>query len=40
MTDTVQFGKLVLTGMGYTGRQATLMAMPSHTIHLVSIIFA
>ncbi|KAL6693174.1 hypothetical protein J3F84DRAFT_396632 [Trichoderma pleuroticola] len=36
-----QFSKIVLTEtLGYTSRQATLMSMPSNTIHLVSVVFA
>ncbi|PTB48596.1 hypothetical protein M431DRAFT_99731 [Trichoderma harzianum CBS 226.95] len=35
------FSKIVLTEtLGYTSRQATLMSMPSNTIHLVSVVFA
>uniref|UniRef100_A0A0D2Y1F3 Major facilitator superfamily (MFS) profile domain-containing protein n=1 Tax=Fusarium oxysporum (strain Fo5176) TaxID=660025 RepID=A0A0D2Y1F3_FUSOF len=36
-----QFSKIVLTQtLGYSSRQATLMGMPSNTIHLVSVVFA
>ncbi|KAF5652158.1 allantoate and ureidosuccinate permease [Fusarium sp. NRRL 25303] len=35
------FSKIVLTQtLGYTSRHATLMAMPSNAIHLVSVVFA
>ncbi|KAF5566587.1 DAL5-Allantoate ureidosuccinate permease [Fusarium napiforme] len=35
------FSKIVLTQtLGYSSRQATLMGMPSNTIHLVSVVFA
>ncbi|KAI7759721.1 hypothetical protein LZL87_009044 [Fusarium oxysporum] len=34
------FSKIVLTQtLGYSSRQATLMGMPSNTIHLVSVVF-
>jgi hypothetical protein len=38
---TEQFSKIVLTQtLDYTSRHATLMAMPSNAIHLVSVVFA
>ncbi|KAH8682582.1 putative pantothenate transporter [Xylariales sp. PMI_506] len=34
------FSKIVLTGFGFSSRQATLMSLPSDTIHLLSVVFA
>ncbi|KIM93768.1 hypothetical protein OIDMADRAFT_207984 [Oidiodendron maius Zn] len=35
----LSFQKLVLTGMGYTSRQSTLMSMPGSAIQLTSVLF-
>lgn len=39
-TANFQFNKIVLTGLGYSDRKATLMSMPCNTIHLVSVVIA
>lgn len=40
-TDIIfQFDKIVLTGLGYSDRRATLMSFPEDTIQLCSVIVA
>ncbi|KAH8705917.1 putative pantothenate transporter [Talaromyces proteolyticus] len=34
------FNKIILTGLGYSSVQSTLMAMPEHAIQLVSVLLA
>ena len=36
----MKFDKIVLTGLGYSDRQATLMSFPEDTIQLCSVVIA
>lgn len=39
-TDSGQFNKIILTGLGYSDVESTIMAMPEHAIQLVSVLLA